>query len=157
MAKTKVLTAPYDKDGSLLHHPADGEGFSHYEDEQGNRLTYEDIYETIPASIDEHGRYSTRQRRDDWHRVYNQVGWRPNEPFHATLEIKHMLRGRSAKYPILGPANAPDDKRTFPMFVADLVDAACTGTIQAGGIISGRWMVSKRGANYGLRLAKEEE
>lgn len=155
---TKVLTAPYSPDGSLLHFAGDYRPFSHYESTAGERLERSDIWEPIdPPIIGEYFQQVDRQIRHDWKVVYHKPEWRPNEPFHATLQIKHMMRGRSAKYLMLGPVNAPLDIRTFPMFVADLIDIARLGRIQVGGVIEGPWMVAKRGENYGLRLAKEEE
>lgn len=85
------------------------------------------------------------------------VQWRPNEPFHATLQIQGIRTGRSAKYLVLKAPETALDDREFPMFVADFVNLAIDEGIPAGGIISGRWMVRKRGKNYGLRLATTED
>ena len=82
------------------------------------------------------------------------VEWRANDPFAGTLTLSGMESGMSAKYVIW----KADDGRSFPMFVKDLVDFICRhkGTVD-NGIVHARWMVSKRGANYGIRLAKEGE
>lgn len=161
MAKTKVDKAPYSADGSLLHYLNDGVRFSHYESDAGERLVESDIWEDIPGRQDEYGRWThaiRRWKRDDWKRVMTEVDWRDNLPFQASLQIDHMMRGRSAKYVILKPVDTYGfDTRSFPMFVADLIDVAVAGLFQPGGIVSARWMVAKRGANYGLRLAKEDE
>jgi len=161
MAKTKVLTAPYAADGSLLHYPGDGHQFSHYEDADGNRVSEDDAWTLQEATMtDWDGTKHVRRRsvlRPDVKRIFTEAEWRPNEPFHATLQVSHMNHGRSAKYLTLKPVAAPLDPRTYPMFVTDFLGAAVDQGIQKGGIISGRWMVSQRGQNYGLRLAKEGE
>lgn len=157
MAKTKVDKAPYSTNGSLLHYPADGRTFSHYESDAGERLERSDIWETIQETSPHPWGRLERQKRDDWKLVMTEPDWRPNLPFHAAFQIDSMRSGRSAKYVILTPVNAPDDPRTFPMFVSDLIDVAQRQGILVGGVMSGRWMVAKRGMNYGLRLAKDEE
>jgi hypothetical protein len=81
--------------------------------------------------------------------------WYPNEPFTASLKITGMKSGYSAKDLMLESADPLDD-RTFPMFVVDLVDVVCTLRDIRNGVLHGRWMVRKRGANYGLALASEE-
>jgi hypothetical protein len=82
------------------------------------------------------------------------VVWQDNVPFTGTLTLGGVTSGRSAKYVTW---RAPDG-RTFPMFVSDLVDFIHRhrGVLDAG-IVSARWMVSKRGTNYGIRLAKDDE
>ncbi len=85
------------------------------------------------------------------------VDWRPNLPFQACLQIGGMYSGRSAKYLILQPVNSPDDRRTYPMFVSDLLEMIQGYGIDAGGIVCARWMVAKRGENYGLRIARTGE
>lgn len=160
MAKTKVLTAPYHPDGSLLHYPRDFHQFSHYEViGTGERLEREQIWERLnPPIVDQHGYTQIeRQIRTDWKVVYRQPEWRMNQPWRASLQLDTVTSGRSAKYVIWRPVNLPLDRRTFPMFVTDLLDVVKNGEIQPGGIVSARWMVAKRGQNYGLRLAKEEE
>lgn len=82
------------------------------------------------------------------------IEWRANEPFTETLALSGMQSGMSAKYVIW---KAPDN-RSFPMFITDLVDFICrhSGTVD-GGVVHARWMVAKRGQNYGIRLAKDGE
>ena len=80
--------------------------------------------------------------------------WRPNTPFEECLTLEGMRSGMSAKYVIWRTM----DGRTFPMFIADLIDLvrrAENGIL--GGQVTARWMVSKRGKNYGIRLAKDGE
>lgn len=78
--------------------------------------------------------------------------WLPNDPFHATLQISHMNRGRSAKY-VTWMSPQADDDRTYPMFIADLLDLIQNADRIERGMLSARWMVRKRGQNYGLCLA----
>jgi hypothetical protein len=82
------------------------------------------------------------------------VVWLPNDPFHATFSIKRMQSGYSAKYVLLESPNS-NDEREFPMFVTDLIDAVASLPAIYGGILTGRWMVRKRGQNYGVALAPE--
>jgi hypothetical protein len=82
--------------------------------------------------------------------------WYPNEPFHAALRVFGMKSGYSAKYVMLQTPNS-DDLRTFPMFVTDLIDAVASLPLIENGIMQGRWIVRKRGQNYGVALAPEED
>lgn len=163
--KSSVEQVPYHpSSGSLLHHPNDAVNFSHYEDPKtGARLEHDEIWPRLPEPIQpaepfRHGRYFI-QTHGPQQREYVSVNtaptWRDNLPFHATLQVDHTISGRSAKYVIWKNAYAPLDRRTYPMFVTDLLDVARFG-IQPGGIVSGRWIVRKRGQNYGLAIAPEE-
>lgn len=82
------------------------------------------------------------------------VEWRANEPFTARLTLSGMESGYSAKYVVWKNAEG----QSFPMFVTDLMDLIrrWSGTLDAG-TLTARWMVAKRGQNYGIRLAKEDE
>lgn len=91
----------------------------------------------------------TYVRDPDAERGYRVVEptYRPPEPFTATLTIRAGINaGRSAKYLTL----IADDGRTFPMFVADFLDMALKHGIPKGGVISGRWVIRKRGQNFGV-------
>lgn len=157
MAKTTVLTAPYHPDGSLLHYPRDYHAFSHYEDiDTGERLERHQIWEKVPDAY-ERNLPLAKQIHFNWKIVHNTPEWRPNLPFSAAFQVDSLRSGRSAKYVILRPISDPLDKRTFPMFVADLIEVAQVQGIAVGGLMNGRWMVAKRGQNYGLRIAKEGE
>lgn len=120
MAKTKVLTAPYDEQGNLLHYP--------------DRWRYE----PLPGNP---------------YRRVDACDWRENKTFHAVMTLQDgVTSGRSAKY-----VNWRDDQgHGFPMFVSDLVDLVVNGYVEKGKV-DYWWMVAKRGQNYGLRLAKEDE
>lgn len=86
----------------------------------------------------------------------SSIQWLKNDPFHATLRIADMRSGRSAKYVIWEPVGTATDTRTFPMFIADLVDLLQSAEKIEHGIVSARWQVRKRGQNYGICLAPED-
>lgn len=86
---------------------------------------------------------------------YSHDIWHPNDPFHATLQVVSMRSGYSAKYLILQSPNNDSDRRTYPMFVADLVDVVAATPLIRNGIIQARWIVRKRGQNYGIAIAPE--
>jgi hypothetical protein len=85
--------------------------------------------------------------------------WLANEPFTMTLQLQDLVRsGRSAKYVEWREITAAGDLgRTYPMFVKELVTIAAAGRISRGGVVNDRWMVAKRGQNYGIRLAQGDE
>jgi hypothetical protein len=126
--KTKVTAVPFDTDGSLMHYPADRLDYS-----EAVRLEVGRGWEVPPRSIG--------------------PDWRPNVPFAATLRLDGSCRGRSAAY-----FEWKDEAgRTFPMFITDMADLVRSGTVVAGGVVAAVWMVAKRGTNYGVRLATDEE
>lgn len=153
--KTGVLVAPYSPIGSLMHYPE--KPFSHYADpETGERLEKNDIWRQLSPVVNGPGFSTAHEQIRRYVVVRQEPDWRPNLPFHATLQLQETVTsGRSAKYLWLAPVAHGDDHRRFPMFVTDLVAIATTIGVQPAGIISGRWMVAKRGQNYGLRLARE--
>ena len=161
--RTSVEVAPFDQDGSLLHFPRDGRKFLHNVDPVTREvLTSEQIWEDVPTDPPRYDIWSgkivsIRRQIREYEQVYTEIDWRPNEPFSAVLAISAMRNGRSAKYVILTSPNNPFDIRTYPMFVADLIDFASLRGIEKGGLMTGRWMVAKRGENYGLRAAKDGE
>jgi len=83
------------------------------------------------------------------------IRWRNNEPFHATLSIDGARSGRSAKYVILSSPQGGPDTPMFPMFVTELIETMRLCPLIRHGIIDGRWIVCKRGRNYGLRYWPE--
>lgn len=173
MAKTKVLLAPYNSAGSLMHYPNDARRFLYCADpETGERLERNQIWERIENPDYVADSYSSRawgrapmqialmqieRQIRPFVQIFSEIDWRPNEPFRASLQVDHMRSGRSAKYVMLKPVNSPLDLRTYPMFISDLLDVIQRFGIERGSVMSGRWMASKRGQNYGLRAAKDGE
>lgn len=87
-------------------------------------------------------------------RYGQQPNWLPNDPFTATLWLVETRRGRSAAYFIWRAG----DGREYPMFISDMLQLVKSGvTIRPGGAVSTRWVVTKRGSNYGIRHAGTEE
>lgn len=127
-AKTKVSEAPYGPDGSLQHFPTTSADYS-------NAVRLETGY--------------------GWEVPPRMIGpdWRPNLPFTATMRLHETRRGRSAAYFVWHD----QDGRSFPMFITDMADLVRAGTVVAGGVVAGLWMVAKRGTNYGIRLATDQE
>lgn len=127
-AKSKVIEAPYTESGSLMHFPE-------------SRMDYS---EAVRLDVG-HG----------WKVPPREVGpdWRPNVPFAATLRLVDTRRGRSAAYFIWYDETGAE----FPMFITDMLALVQSGVAIAGGTVSTRWMVTKRGANYGIRHAGPEE
>lgn len=85
---------------------------------------------------------------------YNEdsVKWRENTPFHAVLSIQGTQRGRSAARFTW----TDNDGHRYPMFMTDMVDTAKSGSIIRGVCVAW-WTVQKRGQNYGIRVATQEE
>lgn len=77
---------------------------------------------------------------------YGTPEWRPNEPFHATLDLVDMERGRSAARFIW---NHGATRTRYPMFMAGMLDIA-KNTVIDYGAVTGWWIVVKRGQNYGI-------
>lgn len=74
--------------------------------------------------------------------------WRPNSPFEATLRIVGTERGQSAARFI---AENTETGVRYPVFMTELLAIAQNAVIDHG-VVAGRWIGCKRGANYGLRL-----
>lgn len=72
--------------------------------------------------------------------------WRQNEEFTATLRFDCFERGRSAAHAIF----RDDDGHRFPMFLRELAELMTKEEFRAGKI-HGRFIVVKRGANYGTK------
>jgi len=81
----------------------------------------------------------------------NEIEWRDNNGFEATLTVLEVERGRSAAHFL-----AEDEGRAkFVIFAIDLLEALQSVGCQPGAKIKGRWMFCKRGMNYGVQLVKE--
>lgn len=99
-------TAPFDKDGDLVHYVAD-------------------------------------YVKDDY-------DWRPVKEFKATLTYKDFTRGRSAAYFLFTDKKG----REYPMFLKEF-DEVVHHLVK--GVISGTWIPTKRGTNFGIKLVKPNE
>lgn len=127
-AKSKVTEAPYTENGDLMHFPENSYDYS-----DAVRLETGYGWEVPPRTV--------------------TPDWRPNVPFAKTLRLVETRRGRSAAYFIWHD----EDGREFPMFISDMLGLVQSGVAIAGGTVTTRWMVTKRGANYGIRHAAAEE
>lgn len=80
------------------------------------------------------------------------VEWLPNEPFTATLRINNLERGRSAaRFWFV-------DERYgvhYPFFGQGLTEMLGKVTM-VDGVVTGKWIAVKRGANYGIELYEED-
>jgi hypothetical protein len=72
---------------------------------------------------------------------------RPNVAFDATLTLDSMRTGRSAKYLVWRDG----DGRHYPMFISDLTAMLPLVTVRHG-VVSGTWIVRKKGQNFGIAL-----
>lgn len=88
-----------------------------------------------------------------YHPVGNHITWKDNVVFQATMRLIGTTSGRSAKY-----VHVEDiiTNATYPMFLTDLCDLAANSLIDHG-VVTDRWVVQKRGNNYGIRRARSDE
>ncbi|MBB3094429.1 hypothetical protein FHR83_002081 [Actinoplanes campanulatus] len=75
---------------------------------------------------------------------------RPNVAFAATLTLDSMRSGRSAKYLVWRDAEG----HHYPMFISDLTTMLPLVTVRRG-VVSGTWIVRKKGQNFGIALASD--
>lgn len=126
--KTKVTTAPFGPDGSLMHYPESRNDYT-----GAKRLESGYGWEIPPRFVG--------------------PDWRPNTPFQTTLRLDGTCRGRSAAYFVW----KDDAECEFPMFISDMADLVKAGATVTAGVVTAWWMVAKKGANYGIRLATADE
>jgi hypothetical protein len=74
------------------------------------------------------------------------IEWRDKEEFDATLTIE-KISSTTATW------KDAYSGRTFPMFLSDLKDVLVKGLV-AGGTVTARWTLAKRGYKYGILLAE---
>ena len=79
-------------------------------------------------------------------RFPDEIEWRPNDEFDAVMRLAGTRRGRSAAVFMWEDAVG----RRWPMFMTDAAKILVAGVAQPGGLVTGRWVVVKRGTNYGL-------
>lgn len=83
-----------------------------------------------------------------YHNGYHSEGEevRPNDPFHATLRLMYLERGRSAARFWWKDV---DTGTMYPMFGQGIVEMLSNVTL-VHGFVEGDWIAVKRGANYGI-------
>lgn len=77
---------------------------------------------------------------------YRSTDWRPNEPFEATLKLVGQSRGRSSALFEWGDVKTGT---RYPMFMSSLGDLI-ENTLINYGLVHGKWIAVKKGANYGI-------
>jgi hypothetical protein len=73
---------------------------------------------------------------------------REDKPFYAVMTYTGFERGRSAAYTMW----KDQDGNTYPMFLAELHVIL---PLLSQGSIATMWRVTKRGQNFGIKLAKD--
>lgn len=82
-----------------------------------------------------------------WEIQKGHVVMRPNGPFEATLTLDGYSVSRSSS--ILEWKD--ESGRKFPMYLSDGIEVLRRAS---GGIVTGTWIVKKKGTSYGLALAQ---
>jgi len=102
-------------------------------DGRGNMKTY----------LRARGRFETEEK-------YNEdLVWRDNDPFEATMELIGFGRGMSS-----ARFHWQDHEgHRYEMFMKEMGDLIMATTIERG-IVHGKWIICKRGQNYGLKFVE---
>ena len=79
--------------------------------------------------------------------------WKTFE-FEETLEVIGISRGRSAAN---FEAKSTTKNEYYTIFMTDLLDMLKNGSVKKNGIISGTFVIKKRGQNLGVRLKNTPE
>lgn len=79
--------------------------------------------------------------------------WRDNKPFPAMLVLEGITRGMSAARFVWHS----DKGRKFEMFMTDAADLMKGRAPLYAGTVDTWWMIVKRGKNYGVRLADNDD
>ncbi|MEV7675175.1 hypothetical protein [Streptomyces sp. NPDC088752] len=80
--------------------------------------------------------------------------WRKNVPFPALLELEGTTRGMSAARFVW---RSDRGGAQYEMFMTDAADLLKNATSLFKGTIDTWWIAQKRGKNYGVRLATQED
>lgn len=144
-AAKKPFLVPYDRFGGIMAYPE--HSFSHWISRaNGGRYEYGSL-----QGMDYEARAAL-----DLRPVYNEPEMRPNDPWSGTLRLDDFMRGRSAaRFIWYADGDPVDQRRTYPMFMVDMLELVKTQGVQPGGLVHGRWTVAKRGANFGIKLVTE--
>lgn len=97
------------------------------------------------AINDPNSRHCAGPERSGWREYADE--WRDNYEFVATMRFVTFKRGRSAAYAIW----ETEDGEQYSMFLTDLEDAI--PYMVDGHLTIRRFTFSKRGSNYGVKLA----
>lgn len=76
----------------------------------------------------------------------SQITWETNEPFTATMRLVTFQRGRSAARFVWEDQNGTK----YPMFMSGMEDLVKNSVIEHGEVHESRWIVVRRGENYGI-------
>jgi len=80
------------------------------------------------------------------------IVWKKNFEFSDKIKVDGFSRGRSAAdFELISLTTG----KTYSMFMKDVLLMIQESTIK-NGVVSGVWTFCKRGANYGLKLVKED-
>lgn len=142
----KPFLVPYSANGSIQAYPEST--YSHHVSVNGNRYDRNDVY---GMTMEERVALGLKP-------VFNKPDMRPNDPWTGTLRLDDFYRGRSASRFIWYADGDPvDNRRTYPMFMVDMLYLLKADGVSRGGLVHGRWDVAKRGANFGIRLIAGEQ
>lgn len=94
--------------------------------------------------------YLRARRRFETEEEYNEdLDWRDNTPFTATMELRGFGRGMSsARFHFID-----HEGHTYEMFMKDMEHLFLHGIIEQG-VVTGKWRICKRGQNYGLQFVE---
>lgn len=81
----------------------------------------------------------------------NPATWRPNNEFAARMTLDGAKRGQSGSAAVF--VWRDDSDHEWPMFLVDVANLMKQSGVVEGGVVEGRWVVVKRGTNYGLAPA----
>jgi len=135
MPKKQILI-PHREDGSIPHYICNEEGCKYWV----SRYT-EIIEKTEDISLKE---------------IYNErikeyeITWKPAEEFEDTLQFIEYSRGRSSVFFLF---KSLTNGSTYPIFVSDFSDMIVSTKI-LNGVVSGKWVAHKKGANFGIKYVK---
>ncbi|PPS89528.1 hypothetical protein [Streptomyces sp. MH60] len=89
----------------------------------------------------------------DWVGTVEPHEWRDNKPFPAMLILQGTERGMSAARFVWHS----DKGHVYKMFMTDMVSLVQNATNLYKGTADTWWVVQKRGKNYGIRLADNDD
>ena len=81
-------------------------------------------------------------------------GWDTNVKFSAQMEVVSLYSGRSAKGAVVKDV---DTDKKYQVFMTDFIDAVRGHQVAYGVFPWMEWEACKRGANYGIRPAKDSK